>query len=332
VIDFAIQIAGGQVVHDKTGIQAIIDEAQAAEALGFRTVYVPDHYIFERLGTLQTEAAAYDPFFVLATLAQCTRRVLLGTQVICMLFRHPAATARLFAEVDEASGGRVIAGVGAGWTRAEFDMFGIDFPPVSDRLRQMDEAVQIMRGLWNNERFSFDGDYYHLREAMILPRPVQRSGPPILLGGSGKGILRRAGRWADIVHMTPAIGGEGTTTLPTVAAFHDTSITEKLTLVREEAIKAGRDAGAVRYGTTIYSYSPTATPKETQAFSEQLAPLFQVAPADLRRHPVALIGTPDEMIEEIRRRVDAHGLAEMTLNFSSPAQMRDFGENVLPNI
>jgi probable F420-dependent oxidoreductase len=332
MIDFAIQIAGGQVVHDRSGIDEIIDEAQAAEALGFRTVYVPDHYVFERLGTLQTDAAAYDSFFVLATLAQTTRTVRLGTQVICMLFRHPAATARLFAEIDEASGGRVVAGVGAGWTRAEFDMFGIEFPPVSERLRMMDEAVHVMRGLWSQPRVTFEGEYYRVRDAMILPRPVQQPGPPLLLGGSGKGILRRAGRWADMIHMTPAIGGDGTTKLTTVAAFTDATITEKLALVREEARRAGRAANAIRYGTTIYSYSPTSSEKETAALAEQIAPLFQVSPAEFRRHPVALVGTPDEMIEEIRRRVATHALAEMTLNFSSPHQMKDFGENVLPHV
>ena len=72
-------------------------------------------------------------------------------------------TARLFAQVDEASGGRCLAGVGAGWTRAEFEMMGIPFPGVSERLRMMDEAVAIMRGLWSEESFSFEGEHYQVR-------------------------------------------------------------------------------------------------------------------------------------------------------------------------
>jgi len=329
-IDFAIQTAGGQVRHDRSGIEAIVEEARTAEDLGFGVVYVPDHYIFERLGVLQTDAPAYDVFFVLATLAQRTKTIRLGSQVVCMRFRHPAMTARLFAEIDEASNGRVVAGVGAGWTRAEFDMFGLEFPPVSERLRIMDEAVEVMRGLWRNERYSFEGTYFRLKDSMLLPRPVQQPGPRLLLGGSGNGILRRAGRWADVIHMTPAIGAAGTTTLQTVAAFTDATITEKLALVREEAVKAGRAPDAVRYGTTIYSYAPTVTAAATKSLAEQLAPVFQVSPVDFLRHPVALVGTPAEMIDEIRRRVATHGLAEMTINFASPDQLRHFGEKVLP--
>jgi probable F420-dependent oxidoreductase len=331
-IDFAIQTAGGQVHHDRSGIEAIIEEARMAEDLGFSVVYVPDHYVFERLGVLQTDAPAYDVFFVLATLAQRTKTVRLGSQVTCMLFRHPAMTARLFAEIDEASGGRVVAGVGAGWTRAEFDMFGLAFPPVSERLRIMDEAVTVMRGLWRNERFSFEGKYFTLSDAMLRPRPVQQPGPPILLGGSGNGILRRAGRWADMIHMTPAIGTEGTTTLPTVAAFTDATVAEKLVLVREEAARAGRAPDAVRYGSTIYSYAPTDSPAATRALAEQMAPVFQVSPSEFVRHPVSLVGTPEEMIDEIQRRIATHGLAEMTVNFASLEQLRSFGEKVLPRI
>jgi probable F420-dependent oxidoreductase len=331
-IDFAIQTAGGQVHHDRSGIEAIVEEARMAEDLGFRVVYVPDHYVFERLGVLQAEAPAYDVFFVLATLAQRTKSIRLGSQVVCMLFRHPAMTARLFAEVDEASCGRVVAGVGAGWTRAEFEMFGLEFPPISQRLRIMDEAVAIMRGLWCNERFSFDGEYFKLADAMLRPRPTQQSGPPILLGGSGNGILRRAGRWADMIHMTPSIGAEGTTTLRTVAKFTDATVAEKLALVREEAVRAGRAPDSVRYGSTIYSYAPTDSAAATKELSEQMAPLFQVSPADFLRHPVSLVGTPEEMIDEIHRRVTMHGLAEMTINFANPDQLRAFGEKVLPRV
>ncbi len=127
-MQFAIQVGGGQVRHDQTGIEAIIEETQLAESLGFDVVFVPDHYVFESLGTLRTETPAYEMFFVMATLAQRTTRIAIGSHVACMLFRHPAMHARLFAQLDEASGSRVIAGVGAGWTRAEFVMMGIDFP------------------------------------------------------------------------------------------------------------------------------------------------------------------------------------------------------------
>src|SRR6059036_450816 len=150
-MEFAIQVGGGQVRHDRTGIEAIVEDAVAAEALGFGTVFVSDHYVFESLGTLQTDLPAYEMSFVMATLAQRTRTIRIGSHVACVLFRHPALLARLFAQIDEASGGRVIAGVGAGWTRAEFIMMGLAFPPIAERLAMLDEAVTVMRGLWEND-------------------------------------------------------------------------------------------------------------------------------------------------------------------------------------
>jgi probable F420-dependent oxidoreductase len=331
-MEFAIQVGGGQIRHDKTGIEAIVEEAQLAESLGFTTVFVPDHYVFEVLGTLQTSTPAYELFFVMATLAQRTRSIRIGSHVACMLFRHPAMTARLFAQVDEASGGRVIAGVGAGWTRSEFAMMGLEFPPVSERLQMMDEAVAIMRGLWGEAPFTRTGRYYRVTDAVCRPRPVQQPGPPIMLGGSGNGILRRAGEWADIIHMVPLIGTAGTTTLEEIQRFSDDALPSKLARVRGAAAAAGRPSGAVRFASTIFNYSMTDSEQATQALAERMAGLFGLAPEAFRRHPVGLVGTPDEMIAELRRREREHGLSLLAINFSSPKQIRDFGERVLPHL
>src|SRR5215831_2293310 len=166
MMEFAIGVGAGQSPTERKGLDAMVESARLAEELGFDAVVVPDHYVYEALGNLQTDVPAYDLFLVLATLAQRTRRVRLVSHVACMLFRHPAMHARLFAQIDEASGGRVVAGVGAGWTRAEFEMMGLPFPEVSERLRIMDEAVTIMRGLWREERFSFAGRYFTLTDAV----------------------------------------------------------------------------------------------------------------------------------------------------------------------
>ncbi len=331
-MQFALQVGGGQVRHDKTGIEAIVEETQLAESLGFDVVFVPDHYVFESLGTLQAEVPAYELFFVMATLAQRTTRIGIGSHVACLLFRHPAMHARLFAQLDEASGGRVIAGVGAGWTRAEFQMMGLPFPDVSERLRIMDEAVTIMRGLWCEERFSFAGTHFQVTDAVCRPKPVQEPGPPLMLGGSGNGILRRAGAWADIVHMVPVIGAAGTTTLDEIRKFDDDGLPGKLARVRAAEARAGRTPGSVRFASTVFSYSPTESSAQTQAVAEGLGGVFGLPPDALRRHPIALVGTPEEMIEELRRRERFHGLSLLAVNFSSPQQLRDFGERVLPYV
>jgi probable F420-dependent oxidoreductase len=331
-MQFAIQVGGGQVRHDKTGIESIVDEAQLAESLGFAVVFVPDHYVFEVLGTLQTTTPAYEMFFVMATLAQRTKTIRIGSHVACMLFRHPAMTARLFAQVDEASGGRVIAGVGAGWTRAEFEMMEIEFPAVSERLQRMDEAVAIMRGLWGDAPFTYAGRHYRVTDAVCRPRPVQQPGPPLMLGGSGNGILRRAGEWADIIHMVPVIGAAGTTTLEELQKFTDTALPAKLARVRAAAATAGRASSSVRFASTVFNYSMTASPQATRELAERMAGLFGLSPDAFLTHPISLIGTPDEMIAELRRREQLHGLSLLAINFTRPEQIREFGERVLPHL
>jgi len=331
-MDFAIQLGGGQVQHAESGIEAIVAEAAMAEDLGFTVAFVPDHYVFEAIGTLQVDTPAYELFTVLATLAQRTKTIRLGSHVACMLFRHPAMHARLFAQIDEASGGRVIAGVGAGWTRAEFEMMGIPFPDVSTRLAMMDEAVAIMRALWREERVTYDGTYYQVRDAVCLPKPAQPGGPPIMLGGSGNGILRRAGEWADIIHMVPHLGKAGTTTLEEIAKFSDDTLAAKLARVRKAEAAAGRPACATRFATTVFNYVPTSSAAETTRTAEGLAGIFGVAPEALPRHPVSLMGTPEEMIDEIRRREAEHGLSMMAVNFSQPEQVRAFGERVIARL
>jgi len=329
-MQFAVGVGSGQTKSDCTGMAAIVDAAQTAEGLGFDAVVAPDHYVYEALGTLQADAPAYEVFTVLATLAQRTTRVRLVTHVACMLFRHPAMHARLFAQIDEASGGRVVAGVGAGWTRAEFTMMGIPFPDVSERLRIMDEAVTIMRGLWREERFSYAGTHFQVTDAVCLPKPAQRGGPPIMLGGSGNGILRRAGAWADVIHMVPVLGPAGTTTFDEIRKFSDAALLEKLARVRAAERTAGRPPGSARFASTIFTYVPTTSAAHTRQVLEGMSGMFGLTPEETGRHPISLVGTPEEMAAELRRRETTHGLSLLCINFASNDQMRQFGEQVLP--
>jgi alkanesulfonate monooxygenase SsuD/methylene tetrahydromethanopterin reductase-like flavin-dependent oxidoreductase (luciferase family) len=193
----------------------------------------------------------------------------------------------------------------------------------------MDEAVTIMRGLWNDEPFSFDGQYYRVRDAVCLPKPVQKPGPPIMLGGSGNGILRRAGEWADIVHMVPVIGAAGTTNMEEVAKFSDASLHDKLARVRAAEQKAGRAKGSVRFASTIFSYAMTRTQAETNQLAEPLAKMFGVSLQDLLRHPVSLIGTAEHIVEELKRREATHGLSLLAINFANSEQLKDFGAKVV---
>jgi alkanesulfonate monooxygenase SsuD/methylene tetrahydromethanopterin reductase-like flavin-dependent oxidoreductase (luciferase family) len=226
----------------------------------------------------------------------------------------------------------VVAGVGAGWTRAEFEMMGLPFPAVSERLAMMDEAVAIMRGLWRGERFSFAGAHYRLTDAVCRPKPVQPGGPPIMLGGSGNGVVRRAGTYADLIHMVPVLGPAGTTTIDEIRKFSDAALPAKLARLRAAEAAAGRPAGSVRFASTVFTYLPTSSPEQTRQAAERLAAVLGLRPDETPTHPVALVGTPEEMAAELRRRERTHGLSLLCINFASLDQIRQFGEQVLPRV
>ena len=171
---------------------------------------------------------AFDSMTLATIAAEATRTVKVGHMVLCNLFRHPAITAQSLATLDHLSGGRAIAGLGSGWTETEFRMTGIPFPDVATRLRMLDEALVCLRGLWSDEPFTFAGEFYRFTEATLLPRPVQRPHPPIVLGGSGRGLLRIAARHADSLNLISSAGREGYIALKSVVAFTDASFKAKV--------------------------------------------------------------------------------------------------------
>lgn len=196
----------------------------------------------------------------------------------------------------------------------------------------MDEAVQIMQGLWNNPTFSFQGEHFQLTDAPSLPKPIQAGGPPLMLGGSGKGILQRAGRYADILHMVPQTGKHGTTTASEIRKLTDDHLQEKLDVVRTAEAEAGRPAGSVQFATTVFNLMFTSSPRTTADTADAIGQAFEMDGASVLRHPAILIGTPEEMVDEIARRRDTHGLSLLGMNPGSNEQLEKFGNEVLPKL
>jgi F420-dependent oxidoreductase-like protein len=135
---------------------------------------------------------------MLAALADATSRIRIGCQVTGMIYRHPAVLANMAATVDIISEGRLELGLGAGWNQLECDAYGIDLPPVGERLDRFDEGVEAIASLLSETTTTYDGQYVKLTDARCEPKPVQRPYPPIVIGGRGKKrTLRTAARWAQ---------------------------------------------------------------------------------------------------------------------------------------
>lgn len=191
----------------------LLDYSIEAERQGFDSVVVSDHYQPWR----HTDGHAPYSFAWLAALGEHTERVMLGTSVVTPHFRyHPAIVAQAIATIACLNPGRVMLGVGTGESMNEVPVLGIEWPEFKERFRRMKEAVEIMRLLWTEDRVTYDGDYFHLRDATVYDKP--QSVPALYVAASGAVASRFAGRVADGFICTSGKGMElyETTLLPAV--------------------------------------------------------------------------------------------------------------------
>jgi F420-dependent oxidoreductase-like protein len=246
--------------------------ARRTEELGFDAFFRSDHYVaFSGVG----RPGPTDAWITLAGLARETSRIRLGTLVTPVTFRRPGPLAISVAQVDQMSGGRVEIGLGTGWHDGEHTAYGMPFPPMGTRFEMLEEQLQILRGLWSDGRFSFSGKHYTLVDAPALPKPVQRPGPPVIMGGYGATRTPRlAATYADEfnVPMGP---------LDVTATQFDR--------VREACATTGR--------TVLLSAAQTVCVGKDDAEVRRRADAIGQPPEQLRA--TGLGGTPAEVVDKI---------------------------------
>jgi len=211
-------------------------KAQWAEDRGFVWFSVLDHMIqIPRVG------APDEPFLegwtVLSALAAVTSRIRLATLCTAVGYRNPAHLAKIAATVDVISRGRLTLGIGAGFFEDEYRQYGWEFPPrPATRIRQMEEAVGLILQMWTETRTTFHGRYFHVEEAILEPKPVQKPRPPVLIAGGGEQLtLRAVARLADACNF--ATGDIGQVEIAEVR--------HKLAVLRGHCDAAGRDYGEI---------------------------------------------------------------------------------------
>lgn len=192
--------------QDGSQLQDCATAAKDLEDRGFSSLWLPDHVVlFERYDTeypfssdgqppFVSRQGWYDPLFGLMAAASTTSRIRLGTNILILTERNPILLAKEVVAVDHFSNGRVDLGLGIGWSKQEFAALGI---PFERRGKRADEYIQAMTRLWTDELATYEGEFVSFRDAVALPKPIQRPRPPIILGGQSRGALRRVAALAD---------------------------------------------------------------------------------------------------------------------------------------
>jgi probable F420-dependent oxidoreductase len=191
-------------VADELGADTLWSVDHIAFPYGFRAVYP---YATHEFGeSPDTPLEWWDCLSVLTFLAARTERVKIGTGVLVLPYRHPVATAKAIATIDQLSGGRVLFGIGVGWLHDEFA--ALELKPFADRGAVTDEQLQIFKALWTQDRPSFEGRFYRFPEISVTPRPAQQPYPPILVGGNSRPALRRTVEHGDGWHALMLLPAE----------------------------------------------------------------------------------------------------------------------------
>jgi F420-dependent oxidoreductase-like protein len=178
----------------------VAESVKAAEKAGFDMVTVMDHF-YQIRGVGPETDPMLEAYSTLSALATQTSTVKLGTLVTGVTYRNPALLAKAATTLDVISKGRAIMGIGAAWNESEHIGYGFEFPPIKERMDRLDEALTIIKRMFTEERPSFEGKHYRIHQALNVPRPIQKGGPKILIGGGGeKRTLKLLARHGDIGH------------------------------------------------------------------------------------------------------------------------------------
>lgn len=211
------------------------DVAWQAEALGFESIWLFDHF---HTTPDPTDEMTFESFISLAALAAETRRVRLGHVVLCAAYRNPALTAKMISTLDVISGGRMEVGVGAGWKREEFVAYGYEFPPAKARLRLLRDNLEILERMMGPGRASYDGERARVAGAINLPKPVQEPRVPIMVGGNGPEVTwRLAARYADELNLD---------------GMPPDDVAKAMPVIRSRCEEIGRDPDSLRVSAHVW--------------------------------------------------------------------------------
>jgi len=265
--------------------------AKTIESLGYESAWVFDHF---HTVPVPTQESSYEAWTLMAALAPTTETVRLGQMCTSNSYRNPAYLAKVAADIDVISNGRVEMGIGAGWYEHEYLGYGYEFPKPSVRIGQLEEGVEIMRRMWAEDEVVFDGRYYQLAGAISRPKPIQGTIPIWVAGGGEKLTLRVAARFADYTNFGWTVD----------------EFVHKSEVLARHTSDIGRDFDEIVRSslfTILVAETKTEVQKKVDEYVGRIGSLAGVEKAEAARESLragGLVGTPDEVVEQLRPWVD----------------------------
>jgi len=324
---------GYKASAEQFGPRQLLDFAVEAEACGFDSIWISDHFQPWR----HTNGHAPFAFSWLGAVGERTRRVLLGTSVLTPTFRYqPAVVAQAFGTLGLLNPGRMILGVGSGEALNEVAVTGITWPPAKERLARLREAIALIRQLWTEDLVTFDGQYYHTRNATIYDRPVQPI--PIYISAGGPVAAKYAGQAGDGFICTSGKGDElyRDQLLPALAEGASAAGRDPAALERTMEIKVSFDTDRERALADTRIWAALALPAEAKAEIHDPREMEQKAEtvADQAHRRWLVSNDPDEHIEQIRPYIEL-GFTHLIFHAPGDDQSRFlqlYAKEILPRL
>jgi probable F420-dependent oxidoreductase len=265
--------------------------ARTAEDLGVSVLTVADH--------LDDQVA---PIAALTAAACATTTLRVGALVFCNDYRHPVVLAKEAATIDMLSEGRFELGLGAGWMTSDYEQSGIPLDTPGERIDRLEESLAIVKGLFADGPVTHEGEHYRIRDLEGTPKPVQRPGPPLLIGGGGKRVLTIAAREADIVGINVNLAG----------GVIDASVGPNATVdATDEKIAWIREAAGDRFDQLelqVRVHVATIT-DDREGLAAVMGPALGLSPDAALASPHALAGTVDQVVEQLQERRERWGIS-----------------------
>jgi alkanesulfonate monooxygenase SsuD/methylene tetrahydromethanopterin reductase-like flavin-dependent oxidoreductase (luciferase family) len=297
----------------------VLNISQSATKCGFSTLWFSDHFMLDKNAI---DRVLLDPWLLMASLVRDNKTVKVGNLVACNSYRPPPLHAKMAATLDVLSEGRLEFGIGAGWKEIEYGAYGYPFPMAAERIEQLAESVQIIKGIWSNDKYTFSGKHYQVRDIVSFPKPVQKPRPTIWIGSmkGGRKMLQLTAEHGDGINLSWSF-----------APAQCRAIFDELDNLGE---LYGRKPGTIKRSLGLWTRCFESEQEMASAIAEDAAKRNLSVEAYQKRIESSLWGTPSALADKIREynKLGVTHTILMLPHMNEIEQIELLGSKVLPNV